>query len=174
MAPHLIFIPKFEKLISPYIQGKLLPEYFKNNFLERQAFEIVKGTDQMEEFWERLKTSFGNVVILLNDKLSEVVINAPPPPPLIFYLGDEIKYDEPSSRDAEIDLRKQIAENKFNGLSKYSHKNESENSEFQRPQQADILMSNLEFDKATDGSNRLKRWLSKKKGDGIEFRAKQR
>ena len=33
------------------------------------------------------------------------------------YLGDEIKYDEPSSRDAEIDLRKQIAENKFYELS---------------------------------------------------------
>ena len=29
------------------------------------------------------------------------------------YLGDEIKYDEPSSGDAEIDLRKQTAENKF-------------------------------------------------------------
>ena len=45
-------------------------------------------------------------------------------------------------------------------------------------------MSNLEFDKATDGSNRLnlhinasengQRWLSKKKGDGTEFQAKQR
>ena len=34
------------------------------------------------------------------------------------YLGDEIKYDEPSSGDAEIDLRKQIAENKFYELSK--------------------------------------------------------
>ena len=34
------------------------------------------------------------------------------------YLGDEIKYDEPSSKDAEIDLRKQIAENKFYELSK--------------------------------------------------------
>ena len=43
-----------------------------------QSFEIVKGIDQIEEIWERLKTSFGNVVILLNDKLSEVVINGPP------------------------------------------------------------------------------------------------
>ena len=34
------------------------------------------------------------------------------------YLGDEIKYDELSSGDAEIDLRKQIAENKFYELSK--------------------------------------------------------
>ena len=55
----------------------MLPEYLKNNVLGGQAFEIVKGIDQMEEIWERLKTSFGNVVILLNDKLSEVVINAP-------------------------------------------------------------------------------------------------
>ena len=71
------FKSEFEKLISPYIQGKLLLEYLKNNFLKAQAFEIVKGIDQIEEIWERLKTSFGNVVIMLNDKLSEVVINGP-------------------------------------------------------------------------------------------------
>ena len=52
-------------------------EYLKNNFHEGQAFQIVKGIEQIEEIWERLKTSFGNVVIMLNDKLSEVVINGP-------------------------------------------------------------------------------------------------
>ena len=34
------------------------------------------------------------------------------------YLGDEIKYDEPSTGDAEIELRIEIAENKFYQLSK--------------------------------------------------------
>ena len=72
------FKSEFEKLISPYIREKLLPEYLKHKFLGGQAFEIVKGIDQIEEIWERLKTSFGNVVILLNDTLSEVVINGPP------------------------------------------------------------------------------------------------
>ena len=34
------------------------------------------------------------------------------------YLGDEMKYDEPSSGYAEVDLRKQTSENKFYELSK--------------------------------------------------------
>ena len=67
------FKSEFEKLISPYVQAKLLPEYLKNNYLEGQALEIVKEIEGIEEIWERLKTSFGNVTILLSNKLSKVV-----------------------------------------------------------------------------------------------------
>ena len=52
------------------------------------------------------------------------------------YLGDGIKYDEPSNKDAEINLRKQIAENKSELSKKIpqsKYMNESENSEFHRP-----------------------------------------
>ena len=37
------FKNEFEKLISPRIQAKLLPDYLKNNYLEGQAVEIVKN-----------------------------------------------------------------------------------------------------------------------------------
>ena len=63
------FKSEFEKLISPNIQKKLLPEYLKNNYLEGQALEI----DEIDKIWKRLQTSFGNVNILLNDKLSEII-----------------------------------------------------------------------------------------------------
>ena len=36
------FKVEFEKLVAPWVQAKLLPEYLKNNYLEGQAFEIVK------------------------------------------------------------------------------------------------------------------------------------
>ena len=36
------FRSEFEKLISPHILAKLLPEYLKNNYLEGPALEIVK------------------------------------------------------------------------------------------------------------------------------------
>ena len=61
----------------PYVQAKLLPEYLKNNYLEGQALEIVKEIEVMEKNWERLKTSFGNVTILLANKLSKVVKGGP-------------------------------------------------------------------------------------------------
>ena len=34
------------------------------------------------------------------------------------YLGDDIQYDQPSTGDAEVDLRIAVAENKFNQLYK--------------------------------------------------------
>ena len=59
-------------MISPRIQAKLLPDYLKNNYLEGQALEIVKEIDDIEKIWERLRVSFGNVAILLHDKLGEI------------------------------------------------------------------------------------------------------
>ena len=66
------FRSEFEKLISPHILAKLLPEYLKNSYLECQALEIVKEINVIEEIWERLKTSFGNVTILLTNRLGDV------------------------------------------------------------------------------------------------------
>ena len=36
------FIVEFEKLVAPWVQAKLLPEYLKDNYLEGKAFEIAK------------------------------------------------------------------------------------------------------------------------------------
>ena len=66
------FRSEFEKLISPKIQARLLPDYLKNNYLEGQAFAIVSEINEIDKIWERLKTSFGNVEILLNNKLKRL------------------------------------------------------------------------------------------------------
>ena len=49
------FKAEFEKLVAPRIQAKLLHEYLKNNYLEGQAFEIVKEIDDIDKIWGRLK-----------------------------------------------------------------------------------------------------------------------
>ena len=71
------FKVEFEKLVAPWVQAKLLPEYLKNNYLEGQAFEIVKEIDDIDKIWGRLKQSFGNVVILLSTKLKEIESGVP-------------------------------------------------------------------------------------------------
>ena len=71
------FKAEFEKLISPNVQAKLLPDLLKNNYLEGQALQIVKEIDNIDDIWDRLKTSFGNVEILLNNKLAEIENDIP-------------------------------------------------------------------------------------------------
>lgn len=66
------FKSEFEKLIVPHVQAKLLPEYLKKNYLEGPALLIVKEIDELDEIWERLKFSFGDVNILLSKKLKIV------------------------------------------------------------------------------------------------------
>ena len=71
------FKSEFEKLISPQIQTKFLPDYLKSNYLKGQAYEITKEIHHIDLIWERLKCSFGNVDILLNNKLHEVTKYGP-------------------------------------------------------------------------------------------------
>ena len=66
------FKSEFDKLIVPRIHAKLLPDYLKNNYLEGPALELVKNIEEIEQIWERLKTSFGNVSTLLSKKLGKV------------------------------------------------------------------------------------------------------
>ena len=70
------FKVEFEKLVAPWVQAKLLPEYLKNNYLEGQAFEIVKEIDDIDKICGRLKQSFGNVVTL-STKLKEIESGVP-------------------------------------------------------------------------------------------------
>ena len=62
----------FEKLVTPRYAKPLLPELLKKNYLKGQALEIVKEVHNLEEIWERLEQSFGNVSVLLTTKLREV------------------------------------------------------------------------------------------------------
>ena len=71
------FKSEFEKLIAKRITAPLLPDYLKNNYLGGHALEVVKDIDDLEKIWERLKSSFGNVSILLSNKLDKVEKIAP-------------------------------------------------------------------------------------------------
>ena len=71
------FKAEFEKLIVPRYSKPLLPEYLKNNYLRGQALELVKETHDLDQIWERLERSFGNVSVLLSTKLNEVDKIAP-------------------------------------------------------------------------------------------------
>ena len=66
------FQTEFEKLISPRIQKKLLPEYLKRNYLEGPALMIVKEITDIDTMWAKLKESFGCASLLLQNKLSDV------------------------------------------------------------------------------------------------------
>ena len=66
------FKSEFEKLIQPYVQSKLLPDYLKKNFLGGQALHLVREMDNLEEIWKRLKASYGSVETLMNIKLYEL------------------------------------------------------------------------------------------------------
>ena len=70
------FKVEFEKLVAPWVQAKLLPEYLKKYYLEGQAFQIVKEIDDIDKIWGRLKRLFGNVVTL-STKLKEIESGVP-------------------------------------------------------------------------------------------------
>ena len=66
------FQAEFEKLIAPEIVRNLQPEYLKKNYLEGQALLLVKEMDNLDEIWEKLKSSFGCTMILLQNKFDHV------------------------------------------------------------------------------------------------------
>ena len=71
------FRAEFEKLVSPRIQKALLPEYLKNNYLEGHALQVVKELTDLDEIWDRLKTSFGDVMILMSNKMYDIEREVP-------------------------------------------------------------------------------------------------
>lgn len=71
------FQTEFEKLVSPNIQRKLLPDYLKMNYLDGSALLLVKETDDLEGIWAKLKEAFGCAMLLLQNKLSEVKKDGP-------------------------------------------------------------------------------------------------
>ena len=71
------FKTDFEKLVTPRVQAKLLPDILKNNYLDGQALKLVKEIEDLDKIWERLKLSFGNVVTLMSKKLGEFECETP-------------------------------------------------------------------------------------------------
>ena len=55
------FQTEFEKLVSPNIQRKLLPDYLKRNYLDGPALLLVKEINDLKGIWAKLKETFGCV-----------------------------------------------------------------------------------------------------------------
>ncbi|XP_066932087.1 uncharacterized protein [Clytia hemisphaerica] len=66
------FKSDFEKLHSKSTPSAHLPDLIKNNYLEGPALTLVKGVDNIEEIWRRLKLSYGDPKLLLSKKLSDI------------------------------------------------------------------------------------------------------
>ena len=71
------FQTEFEKLVLPNIQRKLLPDYLKRNYLDGPALLLVKEINDLRGIWAKLKEAFGCVMLLLQNKLSEVKKHGP-------------------------------------------------------------------------------------------------
>ena len=71
------FKAEFEKLVSPRISSHLQSDYLKHNYLEGHALELVKEIDDLSQIWERLKSSFGNVSVLLRTKIDGIEASTP-------------------------------------------------------------------------------------------------
>ena len=71
------FKSDFDKFVAPRYSKTLLPDYLKKNYLEGQALEIVREIHDLDKIWERLEISFGNVAVLLTNKLQVVESTIP-------------------------------------------------------------------------------------------------
>ncbi|XP_066924657.1 uncharacterized protein [Clytia hemisphaerica] len=64
------FKTDFDKLHAKSTPTAHLPDLIKNNYLEGPALTLVKGVDDIDEIWRRLKSSYGDPKLLLSKKLS--------------------------------------------------------------------------------------------------------
>ena len=67
------FHSEFEKCHQKNVKKKLLPDYLKNNYIEGDALSLVKGIDNLDDIWKRLKEAYGDIELLLENKLHEIV-----------------------------------------------------------------------------------------------------
>ena len=63
------FRTEFEKLIQPAVRRQLWPDYLKRNYLTGNAFTVVEKLEKMEDIWDKLISSYGNMRVLLQNKI---------------------------------------------------------------------------------------------------------
>ena len=66
------FQSNFEKLHVRTTPKRLLPDLLINNFLLEPVLSLVKGLEDIDEIWRRLKQSYGDTKIMLTKKLSQI------------------------------------------------------------------------------------------------------
>ena len=64
------FKSEFEKLVQPTTLKRLWVEVLKKNYLIGPAFTLVDQIQEIEEVWKKLIDAYGNVRLLLQNKLS--------------------------------------------------------------------------------------------------------
>ena len=64
------FKSKFVKLVEPVVQSPYLCDYLKRNYLSGSALTLVEQETEYSEIWKKLKESFGNERLLLQNKLA--------------------------------------------------------------------------------------------------------
>ena len=66
------FKSEFERVIQKTVQKHLWVDTLKNNYLTGPAFTLVERTENMSEIWEKLVGAYGNVKLLLQNKISKL------------------------------------------------------------------------------------------------------
>ena len=66
------FKSEFEKLIQHSVQKRYWADTLKKNYLSGPALILVKNTDDIEEIWTKLVDAYGNVKLLLQNKLGHL------------------------------------------------------------------------------------------------------
>ena len=64
------FKSEFKKLVEPVVQKQFLADYLKRNYLSGSALNLVEKETDYSKIWEKLKESYGNQRLLLQNKLS--------------------------------------------------------------------------------------------------------
>jgi len=59
---------EFEKLYSRTTTRRTLPDLLINNYLSEPALSLVRGLDDINEVWRRLKATYGDTAMLLSRK----------------------------------------------------------------------------------------------------------
>ena len=71
------FKSKFEMLHEKRTPKNLLPELLKNNYLKEPALSAVKTIDNIDEIWKKLKFAYGDVMVILQTKISRLSTMSP-------------------------------------------------------------------------------------------------
>ena len=66
------FKSQFQKLIEPTMQKKYWADFLKRNYLGGLAYTMVEHETDYQKIWDRLKESFGNTRLLLQNKLKDL------------------------------------------------------------------------------------------------------
>ena len=66
------FQTEFEKLIQPVIQKRYWADTLKRNYLSGPALILVENTMDIREIWKKLTQAYGNVKLLLQNKLGHL------------------------------------------------------------------------------------------------------